>query len=378
MVGLNYINLDADFFKEETREGFLITKKKKELWAIQMDILKLISQLCEKHGIRWFVHAGTLLGSARDGKMIPWDDDVDIMMTRNNYDKFIKVCREELEEPYCLTPMRNDRFLRIMRTDTMMYSSELIPCIVTAGIFVDVFPLDKIPVEGKEEHIEYLIWHKHRGDIEDFNKEAVKYNDYEGCVCREYSDTSMLSQNHKKDMIYKIEWFNDTVYLKLFNMDVPAPSGYMELLASKYGEDFMTPKQVNPIHSFQYFDTDNSYRCYHDIPKNDDMFLSNDMTMMMRKVKSLIYSGKKFIYDENDNTVYTPVMSRFEDITIWFSKLPGKYMKVIETVYVGNGMYGYNIKDNEGNIIKSEPGIYDYCHVRYKAVEAALLINLDI
>ena len=53
-------------------------------------------------------------------------------------------------------------------------------------------------------------------------------------------------------------------------------------------------------------------------------------------------------------------------------------MKVIETVYVGNGMYGYNIKDNEGNIIKSEPGIYDYCHVRYKAVEAALLINLDI
>ena len=71
-------------------------------------------------------------------------------------------------------------------------------------------------------------------------------------------------------------------------------------------------------------------------------------------------------------------MSRFEDITIWFSKLPGKYMKVIETVYVGNGMYGYNIKNNEGNIIKSEPGIYDYCHVRYKAVEAALLINLDI
>ena len=157
MVGLNYINLDVDFFEEETREGFLITKKKKELWAIQMDILKLISQLCEKHGIRWFVHAGTLLGAARDGKMIPWDDDVDIMMTRDNYDKFIKVCREELEEPYCLTHMINDRFSRIMRTDTMMYSSELIPCIVTAGIFVDVFPLDKIPVEGKEEHIEYLI-----------------------------------------------------------------------------------------------------------------------------------------------------------------------------------------------------------------------------
>ena len=59
MVGLNYINLDVDFFEEETREGFLITKKKKELWAIQMDMLKLISQLCEKHGIRWFVHAGT-------------------------------------------------------------------------------------------------------------------------------------------------------------------------------------------------------------------------------------------------------------------------------------------------------------------------------
>ena len=63
------------------------------------DLLVAIDELCEKHNITYYLDSGTLLGAVRGKDFIPWDDDADLTMTRENYEKFCKVAHE-LPEPF--------------------------------------------------------------------------------------------------------------------------------------------------------------------------------------------------------------------------------------------------------------------------------------
>ena len=120
-----------------------------KLQNVILNIMKYIHELCEKHHIEYYVIGGTALGSIRHGGFIPWDDDLDIAMTRENYDRFIAICDQELNQ--------SDFFLQVGRKDWLLYFSKLrlkgtlfeeegageeIPK-ENRGIFVDIFPLDK-------------------------------------------------------------------------------------------------------------------------------------------------------------------------------------------------------------------------------------------
>ena len=65
----------------------------------QMEILRLFMDICERHRLRWYMIGGSLIGVLRHKGFIPWDDDVDVMFTRKNYEMFAKVVRRELREP---------------------------------------------------------------------------------------------------------------------------------------------------------------------------------------------------------------------------------------------------------------------------------------
>ena len=87
---------DIDFFRDEIRNGFYIPTAIKQSWAAGLDVLSEIDKICEKHSITYYADWGSYLGVVRHGGFVPWDDDLDICMRRDDYQKFREVADTEL------------------------------------------------------------------------------------------------------------------------------------------------------------------------------------------------------------------------------------------------------------------------------------------
>ena len=98
----NCMKHSLDFFRDEIRNGFYIPTQIKVAWASALDVLGEIDRICDKHGIKYFADWGTMLGAVRHGGIIPWDDDVDICMLRDDYEKFRQVADAELPKEYVI------------------------------------------------------------------------------------------------------------------------------------------------------------------------------------------------------------------------------------------------------------------------------------
>jgi len=128
--------------KIETRE---------ELRQVQLGILDYIDAFCKKNGLQYYLCAGTLIGAVRHKGYIPWDDDIDIMMLRSDYEKLYELFNRDNDSEYELYSYRNrdDYFYPFMkvvntRTSTKLYLSK------NAGVDIDIFPIDDMPDDEKK------------------------------------------------------------------------------------------------------------------------------------------------------------------------------------------------------------------------------------
>lgn len=121
---------------------------------VELEILIEIDRLCRKHNIKYSLTFGTLIGAIRHKGFIPWDDDVDIIMNRVEFDKFKSVLKELKDDYYYVDPYTDRRyglfFPKIMKKNTLM-KEVTNPKRVNYGIFVDIFVVEKTSVDPEEQ-----------------------------------------------------------------------------------------------------------------------------------------------------------------------------------------------------------------------------------
>jgi lipopolysaccharide cholinephosphotransferase len=131
----------------------------KRIQKIQLDILKHFDRLCRSNNLVYFLNYGSLLGAVRHAGFIPWDDDIDVMMPRSDYNKLIQVLESNEHENYQFISMHTDRkyfapIAKMYDNNTLLIqnygqieSHEL-------GIYIDIFILDGLPEDEKtQKHI---------------------------------------------------------------------------------------------------------------------------------------------------------------------------------------------------------------------------------
>ena len=94
------LKIQESFYNPEVRCGYEVSAKMKKIWAVELDLLAKFIDVCNKHELNYFVDGGTLLGAVRHKGFIPWDDDVDVIMPREDYDKLFEIAAQEFQYPY--------------------------------------------------------------------------------------------------------------------------------------------------------------------------------------------------------------------------------------------------------------------------------------
>ena len=127
-----------------------------DLKKIQRGLVYLLGEIvkvCDEHNMKPFVIAGSLIGKVRHDGFIPWDDDLDLGMVRDDYDKFIDIFEKELSERYVISaPFKGynatNRFIQLGRKETVLQAADAVSDsqdLVTNHLYIDIFPFDYVP-----------------------------------------------------------------------------------------------------------------------------------------------------------------------------------------------------------------------------------------
>ena len=151
------MKFEREFFYDEVKDGFYIPGIMKRAWGAGLTILSEIDRICNQYDIPYYADGGTLLGAVRNGQFIPWDDDIDIMMLRKDYNKFKETLKDELAKELSLYTLETQDnhysfFATISTHDVDVHSGLLrkyqeYPFIAS----VDIFVIDELSKKPEEE-----------------------------------------------------------------------------------------------------------------------------------------------------------------------------------------------------------------------------------
>ena len=128
----------------------MMEKMLRKLQLTQLDILKVFDKFCREHDLHYSLYAGSLLGAVRHKGFIPWDDDLDVCMSRADYDRLIALWEQAQPKGYILQNKENSpnfwqSFSKIRKDHTTFLQGQREAGQYHTGIFLDIFPLDRIP-----------------------------------------------------------------------------------------------------------------------------------------------------------------------------------------------------------------------------------------
>ena len=129
------VQYPESYFEGEERDGFYIEPMMKKAWAAQIEVLLEVQKVCEKNGIQYFAEYGTMLGAVRHKGFIPWDDDLDICMRREDYMKFISVVERDLPKDFVVLnihtePTFTDLLTRVVNGKSIQKNIMVVPMLL--------------------------------------------------------------------------------------------------------------------------------------------------------------------------------------------------------------------------------------------------------
>lgn len=299
------ITLPEHFLDEEERCGYTVSNTMKKVWAVELDLLAQLLSVAEKYNLKVLATGGTMLGAVRHHGFIPWDDDIDVRMHREDYNILCRVAQQEFKAPYFFqttetelgaplgcAKLRNSQTTAFLRSkgDTKRYNQ---------GIFIDIFPYDTVTMDDKAfmrqrrkcRRLKFLTnlmkwlasayspnytgWkgklvtfchvvlgrfiERHQLELKFFRrleKECQRYNsEPTGAI----SPLSFVGFN-KKYIKYLAEE-EPAIMMPFEFLSIPVSSGYDRELRAQYG-DYLTPVQAKSMHGQVFFDPDRAYTEY--------------------------------------------------------------------------------------------------------------------
>lgn len=258
-----------------------------EMKKIELNILIYFTEVCEENNLRYYLGGGTLLGAVRHKGFIPWDDDIDVMMPRPDFQKLLSLSINN--ENYNIikpgTAGYYYNFAKLVDTRTIL-EEKGIKRIDGLGVYIDIFPLDGMPETPDARKKRFKELNSIRKRINNtcllrpkFHRNPFAYLN----ACRIYNSNKNidLSSLQKKYLdsalknsfddsefvfaaggaygardIFPEKWFEKEIELQFENLSVKAFNGYDLYLTQLYG-DYMTlppeDKRVTPHHTIVYF-----------------------------------------------------------------------------------------------------------------------------
>lgn len=265
-----------------------------ELKKILLDMLSWFHHFCVKNNVKYYALGGTLLGAVRHKGFIPWDDDIDLGLPREDYNRLIKLMENETGRYVLETPnQRKEGFVysycKLYDTQTTLVEHTRYK--TRRGAYLDIFPIDGIGNTLEESYANFkqidrinnlictktCALNKERklyknlaiivgrcvpSFIVNWKKEIERVNKI--CESRPYSDSvyvgNLLGNWHEKEIAER-EWFGEPILLDFENIKICVPNDYNKYLTHVYG-DYMTPPPIEKQkthHDFISMDLNKGY-----------------------------------------------------------------------------------------------------------------------
>jgi len=274
------LDIPEEFYREEVRCGYRVSTDTKKLWAVELDLLAELMRVMEEGNYKYYAWAGTLLGAARHEGFIPWDDDIDVIMPRDDFDRFCKEAAQMFAAPYFLQTESTDRgslrghaqLRNSAATMILAYEADK-DCPFNQGAFIDIFSLDAIPVKKEESEAffekfaslkaNYREYYEKNG-ISSENPEYLKYEKYISQYWNDRSlpinEISVLGDTRVIDGLDRA-LFDSPVKIPFEMLYINVPNGYKEILTQQYG-DWNKYVIGGSYHGEVFIDLDNPYTLY--------------------------------------------------------------------------------------------------------------------
>lgn len=236
----------------------------------ELDILKYVDAVCKEYNLRYFLSFGTLIGAIRHKGFIPWDDDIDISMPREDYDRFVEITKNTKGIYITLYPEKEGYpypFVKVVDTNTKLAEEDVMD-IPDNGLWVDIFPLDgytnskpsftnkfatalerarslatydKCPERFKNQKLLWLI--ARCFGYKFFQKKVISL-----CKKSPYATSKYVGYAYGAAMsVYPGDFFNELIRAPFEDGEFLIPARYDEYLTLLYGDYMKIPSEDQQI-----------------------------------------------------------------------------------------------------------------------------------